>query len=113
MPGNSTRSGPGLGHLNTALARAGSEVRFTAFFEGRRPILMVSNGARGSVALDVATELETVLTESQIRRQAAPHSDQNIDGGAHGRVTLSPKDQEAFLPAARLAMFELLNSSSS
>lgn len=108
MVGMSTRPGPSLAHLNIALARAGSQICLSPFYEGNRAYLTISNGPRGTAVVEVAGELAAVLADCQVIEQASPGAEQRIDCGEHGRVTLSPADRRSFVPVARLAMAELL-----
>jgi hypothetical protein len=98
-----------LAHLNIALARAGSQICLSSFYEGKRPYLMIRNGARGSAVVEVSSELGAVLADCHARDQVAPGSEHLIDCGPHGRVVLSAADRRSFVPVARLVMTELLS----
>lgn len=103
----STRPGPSLAHLNIAIARAGSQIRLSSFYDGKRGYLTINNGPSGSVVVDVAGQLGSVLADCQVRAQAAPGTSHTIDLGPDGRVMLSPVDLGVFLAVGRVALAEL------
>lgn len=104
---SSTRQGPSLSHLNIAIARAGSQMRLSSFYEGARGYLTINNGRGGSAVVEVAGELGAVLADCQVRAQAAPGTSHVIDMGPDGRVMLSPADLAVFLAVGRVALAEL------
>lgn len=104
---SSTRPGPSLAHLNIAIARAGSQIRLSSFYQGQRLYLTINNGPGGSAVVDAAGELGAVLADCQVRAQAARGTSHVIDLGPDGRVMLSPVDLGVFLAVGRVALAEL------